>query len=309
MADSLQEAHLQLERWDPQHGIAGLQDGLAALAGEIAEEDGDEALQELIATGIDGIRDGWARRLEGWRRAHEDVRDALGELPLHVSEVLTRVRREAASEPKLWDKADKRLARLGRQAAASDALKGVDEAHGLAVQRDVVDGVAWVRTQVAALGRRAGGGLMAPVERPLARYLVFLCAAIVVADARPQRAGGPALSEDKQRALQGTLAHYLPHETDDGRRALVRETLSPPPSFSGGIAFLRRVEQASQRLGAQLAVEERWEVVQHLARIAECDGAVSFPELTLLRAVVAHIGLPRPHRVDADAGRVLLPGA
>jgi len=150
---------------------------------------------------------------------------------------------------------------------------------------------------------------MAPVDRKLAQYLVFLCAAVVVADAQPQRGEGPALSAVKQQALQGTLQHYLPEETAAGRQALVRETLSRSPSFEGGIAFLRRVEQASRRLGHKIPVDQRLDVVRHLARIAECDGAVSFPELTILRAVVANIGLPRPHRVDTDAGRVLLPGA
>ncbi len=142
-----------------------------------------------------------------------------------------------------------------------------------------------------------------------ARYLVFLCAAVVVADARPRAGGEGGVSADKQRALHGTLSHYLPEASLAGRQALVQETLERQPAFSGGIAFLRRIEDASRRLGATLDDDGRRDVVRRLADIAESDGSVSFPELTVLRAVVAHIGMPGPHRVDTDAGRILLPGA
>lgn len=146
------------------------------------------------------------------------------------------------------------------------------------------------------------------MDPKLAKYLVFLCAAVVVSDARPQPGLGPTLSVPKQRALHDTLARYFPDTTSGARTKLVRTTLSRSPSFEGGIAFLRRIEDASRRLGQGVDDETRQGVVADLARIAEVDGSVSFPELTVLRAIVANIGMPRPHRVDTDAGRVLLPG-
>ncbi|MCB9663095.1 MAG: hypothetical protein H6732_03210 [Alphaproteobacteria bacterium] len=142
-----------------------------------------------------------------------------------------------------------------------------------------------------------------------ARYLVFLGAAVVVADARPHPGDGPTLNVPKQRALGEALARRLGDHSDDDRARLVRDVLAITPTFEGGLAFLRRVEDAARRLGAGLDDAERWEVVGELARIAEADASVSFPELTVIRAVVANIGVPRPHQVDADSGVVLLPGA
>lgn len=147
------------------------------------------------------------------------------------------------------------------------------------------------------------------MESTLAKYLVFLCAAVVVADARPHPSEGPTLNVPKQRALDATLARHLADRPEEDRQRLVRDVLQLTPTFEGGLAFLRRVEEAARRLGAGLDDPGRWAVVGELARIAEADASVSFPELTVIRAVVAHIGVPRPHQVDADGGMVLLPGA
>lgn len=143
------------------------------------------------------------------------------------------------------------------------------------------------------------------MERGAARHLVFLCAAVVVADARPRPSAGPAVSEAKAAALFDTLARHFPDAPAPRRQALVAKVLAGVPTFEGGLAFLRRIEAEAAQLGAGLDAGARRTVLADLARIAEADGTVSFPELTVLRAVVAHIGVPPPHEVDADAGSVL----
>lgn len=143
----------------------------------------------------------------------------------------------------------------------------------------------------------------------VAKYLVFLCTAVVVSDARPRPGEGPTVSADKQAEMYAALARRYGDRSEVARQRLVANTLQQTPTFSGGIAFLKRVEEAARRLGEGIETPQRYAVLEDLARIAEADASVSFPELTVIRAVVANIGLPRPHDVDADAGRVLLPGA
>lgn len=145
------------------------------------------------------------------------------------------------------------------------------------------------------------------MRRATAKYVVFLCAACVVADAEPRPDGGPTIDLGKQRALHTVLEALLPERDRTEINALLVDTLSDLPGFSGGIAFLRRIEAAAQRAGEALDHAGREAVLGAMITIAEADDRVTFPELTVLRASMAHLGLPKPHRIEGVGGRVIRP--
>jgi len=153
MRDSMVQAWERLDRWDPDQGIDGVNAGLAALmAEEIGEEDEAEARQVVVEQGIDGIRSAQRRALRAMRTSHPDAREILGDRVVEVSEVLTRVRRQAAGDPSLWAKADRRLGVLRARMADDPDLAARDD--GL-----LADALAWidqVRAGLSALAERAG---------------------------------------------------------------------------------------------------------------------------------------------------------
>ena len=141
------------------------------------------------------------------------------------------------------------------------------------------------------------------------KHFIFLLSAVVSADATPARKNGgrPGLSAAKRQQMDAVLGKWYADLDDDGRKALVRDSLRGMPPIKGGIAFLKRVERSSQKLSASFDRDQKtaYRVVKALKSVAERDG-VSPQELHVLRTISNNLGLHGKLKIEQAADQIQL---